>query len=729
MAALCIFVTISISISVSNGKVDNNTLICNSDCTIDCKADQVSYCNNGTVYCADGVQCTISSYTNWYDSNPGMTGFTFYCGNMSVCHIYCGADCIDITIHGNYSKELILGITDYPNARPSSTRKNIRMYGTFAKQLNFAVSLQDNNEYVNNVLLYAPNATNVSVNLYYDGYFTNINNLIMYIDYIKYLYFRSQSYTYTGNNGTIIYAQYVDNIYFQCIGCGYSNIYAMDVKTIYHVCGGCSNMSVNILNANNAHFIAGNYSLINAFNANYVLLESIDAIRYINGTNATYMDFSCGSYNYYTRCWNVELFCSSYNCVISGGYINSTIYCPKNSLCSINSAYMSRSIIYANYSKELTMFCGDCYYNKIFAKNVSFLTYSTVRKVHYASLNDMIYAPYATNILFLLQSTWNTYINADYANNLSIKCIMGNPVDDYQRSCYNMTINAKHSTNFSLLCNGSLSCYFLKINAMYSNNFNMNAYIRAAYSGVIFNAKYSNVININCIGENKTFSSYHNYGTCMWSTFYFEYSHYANFNCLGIQSCTDNISILAQHSQTINFYATARYNFAVRHITLDGRNASNMNVIMENNDDNNVAKNMLIYTSSNKTTSIYCNGINSCGLMNIYSIKGIHDVNITFYPNCTNCGNITYNNSGFEFMDFNCFQSMEMYLLCGKNYQHKTQFGSDNIDNNELCDDECCNNSKFIKQCNKHNKLNKLINSISFSHIIAHRTISNTLIH
>eukprot|EP01084_Bolivina_argentea_P289163 496469_1 len=670
-------------------------------CIIDCIHQ--TYCNNVNIYCPDHGLCQIAAKI--YPQT--LTNITVYCGNLGSCHISCDK-CFavnNLTIHANDSLNLYLNIRTYPNMINGGgyNYSNINVYGTnineleYHLDLEFTASSQMRQNITHQHFIYAPNATNIIFSA--KGY--QANNIMIIADYVNNIDI---------NCNAVDYSDYI--VFIPIIACNNISIEAPFAGIVNVECNsdgsiwtsGCSNFNLNAFN-------------VDELNINNQYNEHTMNMTFINATNSNDTNIKCFTQNGHTNsngpgisCGNITLLCGKNNCNVSGSFYNLTLYATETLGLELVKSSLINSTIYANYSKYVNI-SGNYSYSEIYAMNALEFNYYTLH-----SGSNRIYISNALNVSYTVGLDYSSIIFAEYADRVDLK---------YNLSHY-ITIHAEYVNLLLLTCNlnpweikGSVWQYS-PCNAMdiYATNVK-NASIKAYNSGAFFlsNIYGSNIrfFDIECVANLPIIDPLNQAGVCS-GNFYLSHANESNFKCLGSVSCGIDSSfhgktmIDVSHSNKVYLYAIGAkamygcYQDIAPPSTcfiLNGTYASNMTVVFDG--AVNEPYFISIYASSNKTTSIYCNGINSCSTLYLITPQGLRDINLVITPKCDKCGQITNDTYTEQYaLNYLCIDWFYGFsILCndGKN-NHEMNFAppityTDGSGPFPLCDSDCCKGTEF----------------------------------
>eukprot|EP01084_Bolivina_argentea_P038637 71450_1 len=594
----------------------NATTICRINCDIDFD------CNNHKIYCPNYGKCIITTPYNSFGLT--LTNTTIYCGYLGLCIFDFPPSSIgpartfkNITIHANDSLELY-----WKSEFGYGCYNDINIFGANIENLTYKIApgCESFRHFI-----YAPNAKNILFQVI--GY--HASNVTIIADYAKTIVINCY--------GEISGGRYPDYDANACYGI---NVEASSADTLRISCStrvyntaaivyGCYDFNINAVNANHLYIdtISGtinslNNSIINASNTN-----SVD-IACSSGTNiANTEDQYSPCTNLITSCKDIILFCNANNCTVSGSLCNLTLYALQTAKLILFDSSFRNSIIYANYSKYINIYGGQ-------RATIIYATDALVVDYNITSSNSdtILYVSNALNVTYAASD--NAYSGTIFAENVDrmiVKC----------NKCRDINIYGEYINFFHLTCNlnpwytpshGSYTCRNINAYLMNAQNIFIQAYnIWSFYDNKIY-ASNAHFVNIQCIVNVVVSSS----DPMCASKLYLSNADNVIFKCVGSKSCSGGQRgslIDVENVKNVYVYAIGKSAFQLQSQTyiLNCKNAANSLIVFDNNNTKSfVAGGLIIYPSQNKNTSIYCIGKNSCGNLNIYSINGIKDINLTF---------------------------------------------------------------------------------------------------
>eukprot|EP01084_Bolivina_argentea_P038636 71446_1 len=647
----------------------NATTICRINCDIDFD------CNNHKIYCPNYGKCIITTPYNSFGLT--LTNTTIYCGYLGLCIFDFPPSSIgpartfkNITIHANDSLELY-----WKSEFGYGCYNDINIFGANIENLTYKIApgCESFRHFI-----YAPNAKNILFQVI--GY--HASNVTIIADYAKTIVINCY--------GEISGGRYPDYDANACYGI---NVEASSADTLRISC------STRVYNT--AAIVYGCYDFnINAVNANHLYIDTISGTinslnnSIINASNTNSVDIACSS----GTCQDIILFCSANNCAVSGSLHNLTLYALETEKLILLQSYLYRSTIYANYTKHVNI-NGTHSDTIIYATNASIVDYNTTD-----GRGTDIYASNALNVTFSAGGRDPGYSGNIFVENVNVMIVKCD-------RCADINIYGEYINFFHLTCNKTIDPYYIyickNINAylMNAQNIMIEAYNSNAFIGSNVYASNAHIVNVECISYTAT---QWGKGVCV-SNFHLSNANNIIYKCLGRYSCgaTNAVTIDAENAQNVYFYAIGTTAVGVgangyTQYVLDTKHANNVSMVFDNNNtEYSAASSMIIYPTENKNSSmiIHCNGKNSCGWLNIYSMNGIKDINLTFNPKCKKCGNDTSTSTQSK-VDYGCFSGNKyyidpgMYMFCGANYSDRGYFAS-RKGNLVLCDSSCCKGSEF----------------------------------
>eukprot|EP01084_Bolivina_argentea_P038638 71454_1 len=303
--------------------------------------------------------------------------------------------------------------------------------------------------------------------------------------------------------------------------------------------------------------------------------DSINCSDYYNAT--TKCRINCGEE---FDCNNHNIYCPNYgDCVVSTlsrGIENITIYCGYLGFCSFvcYTTTCNNITIHANDSLELSVDFRANYndwgrygYHKnvnIFGTNIQKLTYVVERNYYF--LNQFIYVPNATNIVFEYHGNGaqNIIIIADYAEQIDISCYGSCGLKkncDLKTACNNVNIQASFVDTLSVSCatGGPVyGCYDVNINAVNAKRLYIdtgNGYSDSLNKSII-DASNSNYVNVAC-------------DSCK------NMLLFCSPNNCTMSGSLNNITIFASQTEKLillelNLYSSTIYANYSKHVNIDG---------------------------------------------------------------------------------------------------------------------------------------------------------------